>query len=122
VKTKSVVMGVRGTDFVTKADPGGDTEVHLLTGELEVNGTALKANEVVSSKGGVLGKPAPFPRPVYMKELGKRQPGFVHFSGYRAIPYWRALKLKDHPRKKTVQPGQPEEEVKRSHPTGTRRR
>jgi hypothetical protein len=120
IKTKSVVMGVRGTDFTVHAE-GDAASVHLLSGELALgkpgeedglgsSGTVLKQGQLIEAKAGALGAPQAFQRAQYFKELSRAQPGFKIFSAHPALKYAEAAALKDNPRKRMALP--PEERRK----------
>jgi hypothetical protein len=84
IRTKTAVLGVRGTDFVTQvAADGESTEVHALEGQVAVaspadegglfggKGTLLGANQFLSAKlGAALGLPKAFQRAAFLQTLG----------------------------------------------------
>ncbi len=80
VRTRSAVMGVRGTEFVVDQFRGkAEAEFHTLEGTVEVGktetdinegrGVSVKENEMVHSSASGISKPMPFERKSYLENL-----------------------------------------------------
>ncbi len=85
LKTRSMVLGVRGTEFVASSDAQGKSEVRTLEGKLEAakdvstltsgKGVPVAADQVLSAlPGGKLGVPQAFDRQKFLADLQARQP------------------------------------------------
>jgi hypothetical protein len=111
IRTKSAVMGVRGTDFVTQTDAdGGSSQIHTLEGEVAVarpgdeaglfagRGILLGPNQFLQSKlGAVIGKPQLFQRTQFLKNLGADQPMFKNLMDRMPRGYQQLMKLRGLP-------------------------
>lgn len=87
IKTKTAVMGVRGTDFVVETDEKGESsQVHTLDGQVEVakdegslldgKGFNVLRDQFVKATPGDLLKPAKFDRQQYLDVFKQKQPDF----------------------------------------------
>ncbi|MGK5082651.1 FecR family protein [Bdellovibrionota bacterium FG-1] len=85
VRTKTMTMGVRGTDFsVNTGADGQSTQMHTLDGQVDVakdeqsvlsgKGLAVKRDQFVEATGGKISVPKTFDRDQFMNTLKQRQP------------------------------------------------
>lgn len=89
VRTRSAVMGVRGTDFVFGAKDTG-SQLKTLEGTVEIakdeptliegKGTLVKRDQMVESQGGQIGEVKGFDSQAYLKEMMAKQPYFVRLT------------------------------------------
>jgi hypothetical protein len=110
IRTKSAVMGVRGTDFVAQTDPAGDnTQVHTLEGIVALaqpgqeaslfagQGLLLLQNQFLRTRlGAAFGVPQAFKRDQFLKKLHSEEPtfkqvspGFDQMKRFRSTPFRR---------------------------------
>ncbi len=105
VRTKSAVMGVRGTDFVVDSADGQDAKVHTLDGQVDVaqdessllsgKGLAVLKNQFTEVKPGqAIPKPKQFDRGKYLQELNAKQPDFQSFMKQAPKPQGELEKLR----------------------------
>lgn len=88
IRTRSAVMGVRGTDFVFKSEEGSPkTELHTLEGAVDIapdertlldgRGVRVEHGQFVDSDNGKIAVPQAFDRERYVELMRERQPEFV---------------------------------------------
>ncbi|HUP58759.1 MAG TPA: FecR family protein, partial [Bdellovibrionota bacterium] len=109
MRTKSMVLAVRGTDFVTHANIEGKNEAraHTLEGEVLVadpakqdeivaggSGTPLKTDMEVRSVVGTIEAPKAFDRGAFLKMMNDMQPGFSVFQNKIPRQFNEIMKLK----------------------------
>ena len=91
VRTHSLAMGVRGTEFDVATDAKGEkTELHTLEGQVEAGkdiktvesgkGVMVSASEFVQSLKGKIEPPRKFDREQYIQQLQKSQPHLQQLS------------------------------------------